>query len=324
MKAEDQTVQVETFHPNNNVHIIADSCADFAPEVVRALGIEVIEFPYIFDGKECFDDLYQKHTAHEFYDAMRRGAEPTTAAITPGRYYEIFENAAQKGTPTLYIGLTRGLSSSIDAARKAQEMIAQNYPDFELYVIDNKCPSAAAELLIMETVHQANLGMDARELAEWVKTARYFVRGYFTLDNFDALSKGGRMPAAAATLGGKLDIKPELSYDTSGALTLKRMCRGKKKALKAIIEEFKEHSDDIRSMPIGIMTSDAEKEGDFLEALLRREPGCEEIPVIRSSISPAIGAHVGPNMVAMVFWGSDRREKKSIAQHISKLVGGKK
>lgn len=313
----------EQFRAPSDVTIMADTCGDFNPEVVRALGIELIEFPYTIDGVEHLDNLFEDQSAHEFYNQMRHGTYPKTSAVTPGRYYEIFKEAAQKGRPTIYLAFTRGLSSSVEAAKTARDMIKEEFPDFELYVIDNKCPSAAAELLTMETVHQANLGMSAKDLADWVKEARYFVHGYFTLDSFDALARGGRMPAAAASIGSKLDMKPELSFDTSGALTLKKICRGKKKALKAIIEDFKEKSDGERSMPIGIMTADAEKEGDFLEALLRREPGCETIPVIRSSISPILGSHVGPNMVAMVFWGRDRREKKTLASHISSLLGNK-
>lgn len=317
----DAAALAKTFRPNPHVNIIVDSCGDFDPAIARALGVTMIGFPYVLNGEEHIDDLFQTISAHEFYEGMRHGDYPTTSAVTPGRYHEIFEEAAKKGVPSIYLGFTRALSSSIDAARTAAEMIRQEYPDFELYVVDNKCPSAATQLLVIEAVHQANLGATAKDLATWAEEARYFVHGYFTLDNFDALARGGRIPAAAASLGGKLDIKPELSYDESGALSLTRMCRGRKKALRAIIEDFREKSAGERSMPVGIMTADAEKDGDWLESLLRKEPGCEDIPVIRSSISPVIGSHVGPGMVAMVFWGSDRREDQGLSGRIASKVG---
>ena len=98
------------------------------------------------------------------------------------------------------------------------------------------------------------------------------------------------------------------------------MCRGRKKALRAIVEDFRTMSDGERSMPIGIITADAEKDGDWLEALLRREPGCEDIPIVRSSVSPVIGSHVGPGMVALVFWGKDRRESSSLSSRIASKV----
>ena len=103
---------------------------------------------------------------------MRAGEVATTAAVTPGHYLEVFERAAQQGTPTIYLAFTRGLSSSVDAARQAADMIREKYPDFELYVVDNLCPSAAAELLAIEAVHQAGNGLSAKELVEWIEEAR--------------------------------------------------------------------------------------------------------------------------------------------------------
>ena len=311
------------YHNDRKVNIIVDSCADFDPLVAHALDVTIIGFPYVVDGKEYIDDLWESLSAHDFYEAMRKGADVSTSAVTPGRYLEIFEEAAKKGVPTVYLGFTAGLSSSIHSAEEAAQLLKQDYPDFELYIVDNKCPSAAAELLAIEAVHQADLGASAKDLVAWAKEARYYIQGYFTLDNFDALAKGGRIPPQAAAIGGKLDIKPELSYDTMGALSLKRMCRGRKKAIRAMMDDFRDQFTGEYNLPIAIVSADAEKDADFLEGLVRHEPGCEDIAVVRSSISPVIGSHVGPGMVALIFWGKDRREKTSLADRIARKVGGK-
>lgn len=308
------------YHNKANVNIIVDSCADFAPEVVEALGVEVVSFSFVMGGQEHADDFWKSMSPHDFYERMRAGEVATTAAVTPGHYLEVFERAAQKGTPTIYLAFTRGLSSSVDAARQAADMIREKYPDFELYVVDNLCPSAAAELLAIEAVHQAGNGLSAKELVEWVEEARYYIQGYFTLDSFDALARGGRIPPAAATVGGKLDIKPELSYDLNGALTLRGMCRGRKKALRAILQDFRDNYSYDTSLPLAIVSTDAEKDADWLEKEVRKEKGCEDVTIIRSQVSPILGSHVGPGMVALVFWGTDRREKVSLTDRIARKV----
>ncbi len=305
-----------------NVRIIVDSTADYAPEVARQLGVEVIPFTYITPDGEQVDDLWASHDPHEFYETMRQNPDVyyTTSAVTPGRYYEHFERAAQDGMPTIYMGLPAGLSSSIDSARQAADMIREKYPDFELYILDNCCDSACGELLAIEVVHQASLGMSAEELYAWATDARYFVHGYFTLDNFNALAAGGRIPPAAANVGGKLDIKPELSFDLNGSLTLRGMCRGRKKALKAILQDFRENYSHDRSLPLAIVSTDAEKDADWLEKEVRKENGCEDLTIIRSQVSPILGSHVGPGMVALIFWGTDRREKLSLTDRITRKV----
>lgn len=314
------------YHATSNVNIIVDSCADFSPEVVRALGVEVVSFPFVMSDGEHLDDFWQTISAHDFYERMRQGETVTTSAVTPGRYLEVFEAAAEKGTPTVYLAFPRGLSSSVDAARQAADMVREAHPDFEIYVVDNLCPSAAAELLALEAVRQAANGLTAAELVKWAEEARYYVHGYFTLDSFDALARGGRIPPAAAQVGGKLDIKPELSYDLNGSLSLRGMCRGRKKALRAILSDFKANylgeAGGDGKLPVGIVSSDAEKDARWLAEQLRKEPGCEDLPIIFSSVSPVIGAHVGPGMVALVFWGRDRREALSLTDRLARRVRG--
>ena len=319
---EEVVKAVRAYKAKHNIHIIVDTCADFAPRVADRLGVEVLGFSYILNGEERTDDLWATISPHDFYETMRQGARVSTAAITPGRYLEVFERAAERGKPTIYLGFTGGLSSSIQCAEQAAEMVRAKYPDFELYVLDNLCPSSAAELLAVEAVRLAGHGLTAAELYEWAKESRYYIQGYFALDSLDALAAGGRIPPAAAQVGSKLDIKPELSYDLNGALTLCGMCRGKKKALKAIVQEFRDNFSHDLSLPVAIMTADAEKDGDWLESALRKEPGCESLMVIRSSVSPVIGSHVGPGMVACAFWGTDRREKVSLTDRIARKVRG--
>ncbi|MCH4082901.1 MAG: DegV family protein [Olsenella sp.] len=310
------------YHQRRNVRIIVDSTSDFAPPVVDQLGVEVIPFSYVGPDGEHVDDMWRTSDPHEFYEYMRKHPDVhfKTAAVTPGKYYEVFKRAAEEGTPTMYMGLSEGLSSSINAARQAAEMVKKEYPDFEIYVLDNKCDSAAGELLAIEVVRQAANGLSAKELYDWACDARYFVHGYFTLDSFDALAAGGRIPPAAANVGGKLDIKPELSYDTNGALTLRGMCRGRKKALRAILQDFRDNYAHDTTLPLAIVSTDAQKDADWLEKEVRKEKGCEDVAIIHSSVSPILGSHVGPGMVALVFWGTDRREKMSLTDRIARKV----
>ena len=322
-RAPEDVVSVgRAFHQRRTCRIIVDSSCDFAPEVLNRLGVDFIPFTYVTPEGEKEDDLWQSIDAHEFYETLRKNPDLhySTCAITPGRYLEIFEKAAQEGLPTIYLGLTAGLSSSIHNARQAADMVLAKYPDFELYIVDTRCDSAAGELLAIEVVRQATRGLTARELYEWAREARYFIHGYFTLDGFSALAAGGRIPPAAATVGGKLDIKPELSYDTNGALSLRGMCRGRKKALRAILNDFKENYAHDTSLPLAIVSTDAEKDASWLEKEVRKQEGCGSVTIIRSQVSPILGSHVGPGMVALIFWGNDRREKLSFTDKLARKV----
>ena len=227
-----------------------------------------------------------------------------------------------KVTQTQHPGFTAGLSSSYNSACQAADMVREQYPDFEIYVVDNCSPCGAAGLLALEAVRQRAAGLNARELAAWANEAKHYIHGFFTIDSLDALAAGGRIPPAAAQLSSKLDIKPEMSYDLSGSLTLVGVNRGRKKGLKSLVKSFKENYVLDPALPVGILTSDCEKDGDWLESTIRKEDGCAELTVLRASVGPTIGSHVGPGMVAIVFWGKNRTEKISLTDRIANRVRG--
>ena len=255
---------------SDRCRIVVDTCCDFSPEVAANLDVDILGFPFIIDGEERTDDIWSSMSPKEFYDRMRAGARVSTSAVSLGRYIEFFTECAKEGTPTVYLCFTSALSSSYNSACQAADAVRAEYPNFELYVVDNALPCATGELLALEAVRQRSAGLTAKQLVEWANEAKTYVHGYFTLESFDALAAGGRIPPAAAQLTAKLDVKPELSYDLAGSLSLIGVNRGRKKALKSILKSFRENYVPDRTMPIAIMTADAEKDGDWLEAAIRK------------------------------------------------------
>ncbi|MCD8317112.1 MAG: hypothetical protein LUB61_06905 [Eggerthellaceae bacterium] len=52
------------------------------PEVVNDKeGLDLLSFPYIMNGGTFDDDLFQHMKASDFYDSMKKGAEPTTSQV---------------------------------------------------------------------------------------------------------------------------------------------------------------------------------------------------------------------------------------------------
>lgn len=302
--------------------IVVDTCADFTPEIAATLDVDILGFPYIIDGEEFVDDIWSSVTPKEFYDKLRAGSKASTSAVSLGTYLEFFTKCAEEGTPTVYLCFTSALSSSYNSACNAAQQVRADYPGFELYVVDNSLPCSCGALLAMEAVRQRAAGLTARQLADWANEAKTYVHGYFTLDGLDALAAGGRIPPAAASLSSKLDIKPELSFDLSGSLSLIGVNRGRKKALKSLVKSFKENYELDPQLPLAIVSADAEKDADWLEAAVRKEPGCEDLTILRGSVGPTIGAHVGPGMVAIIFWGNNRADKISLTDRIANRVRG--
>ena len=279
-------------------HLIIDSCCDLPASVVRRPGVTLMKFPYTVDGGTFEDDLFESVSAEAFYGAMRKGAEPSTAQVTLQTLTDTFTAAAEEGTPA-------------------------EYPDFELHIVDTHLASVAEGLLVYEALVQHEKGMSAAELAAWAEEARCFVNEEFMVDDLEALRRGGRIPASVAVAGAALDVKPLLVIAEDGTLSLVGVARGRKKGIRQLAEYYKKNVDDAGQAHVAIVGhADCPKDAARLkEALEKEAPG---LLCLVCNIGPVIGSHVGADMLAVVFWGHDKRENLSVADRIARKVKGDK
>ncbi|HIW76929.1 MULTISPECIES: DegV family protein [Gordonibacter] len=300
-------------------NLIIDSCCDLPFELVDRDGVELIEFPYILSDGQHADDLYRTSSAHDFYEGMRKGEEPTTAQVPVPVFRDAFERAAKSGVPTVYLSFSSGLSGSFDAAALVRDQVLAEHPEAELHLVDTRLASVAEGLLVHEALRQRERGLTARELAQWAEEARNFVDAEFMVEDLEALRRGGRIPGSVAYAGSKLDVKPLLNIALDGKLSLSGVARGRKKGLKQLAEYFeRRRAEKGPGQVVVVAHADCAKDAERLkEALVKVD---DTVLILECNIGPVIGSHVGPGMVAVVFWGNDKREELSVADRIAKKV----
>lgn len=305
---------------NRKCNLIIDSCCDLPADLVESFHVDVMQFSFVMGDGEHLDDLWTSMKPHEFYQRMRKGEHPTTSQVPLAVIQKTLVKAAEVGEPTVFICFSRCLSGTFENVLTVWDEVKQQYPDFELHIVDSKLASAAEGLLVMEAVRQCDRGLTAAELAAWVKEARYYVHGYFTLADLATLHRGGRIPDMAAIAGAKLDIKPILTFDLDGRLVFFGAARGRKKSIKQLLQIFEDRFADNSPRTVMVVSADAEAEQKLLAEQLLKMP--KKLSLWQTSIGPVIGSHVGPDMLAIVFWGPDRREHMSLTDKIAKVISG--
>ena len=110
--------------------------------------------------------------------------------------------------------------------------------------------------------------------------------------------------AAAAAVGTMLQIKPLLHVDDEGKLRVAEKPRGRKQAIRTQIAHMKEGWTPEMGRLVVIGHGDCPEDAEQLrQAVLKEFPDAD----IRTAyIGPIIGAHTGPGMLALIYWGANR------------------
>ena len=291
-------------------NLILDSCCELPPDMLEREGVFLLNYVYTVDGRAHVDDMYQEQSPHDFFEAMRQGAQPQTSQLPVPVLTETFERAMASDRPAVFLSFASALTGTFDTARVVYDGLVEEHPGSQpIHFFDTKLASTAESLFVHEALRQWEKGLTAQEMLDWAQQAINHVNEIFVVDDMEALRRGGRIPSALAVIGSKLDVKPLLDIAVEdGSLRSCGIARGKKKAIKQMVGLFTklipEHDRDGRLVMVG--NADCPEDARRLEDMLRKTG--KNLQVMHLNIGPVIGSHVGPGMLALVFWGPDSRK----------------
>ncbi|PLR97655.1 DegV family protein [Bacillus sp. T33-2] len=278
------------------VKILADSACDLPLSFYENNNVTFFPLKVQIGGKE-FDDL-QTIQPKEVYNFIRGGQRPTTSQVSPAGFKEVFTEMARNGEEGIYIAFSSELSGTYQTSVMILEQVKEEYPDFNLSIVDTKGASLGYGLVVMEAAKLANDNMSKEEILEDVRFRSSHMEHLFTVDDLDYLAKGGRVTRTSAFLGGLLNIKPLLNVEDGKLVPIEKI-RGRKKLLRRIIEVMKERGARLEDQNIGISHADDEDTASEMKNLIEEAFNPREITI--TPIGAAIGSHTGPGTIAIFF-----------------------
>ena len=284
------------------VRIMTDNAANLPPELREQYNIREICLTYTVDGRLV--DGSAPFDGHDFYEALRRGAEVKTSMISPAAAREAIEPALAAGDDVLFLGISGGVSGTCWGVGLVAQELAAEYPGRRVQVLDTRGASLGEGLVVLEVAQLAQQGADMDAIVARAETLCGKMRQHFMVDDLKFLRRGGRLSGAAALAGTLLQIKPILQGDENGKIVVRTKERGRKKAMDTLIALYNELVED-KSAPVGISHAAAPAEALHLTTRLR-QIGCTG-PILSVCHEPVTGAHVGPGMLAVYFYSETWR-----------------
>lgn len=284
--------------------IITDSASDIPESIIKEYDLHVMPTPVTIEGKDYFDG--KTIFPDQFYEIQASGKEIKTYHINQYMFHEHFVPFAQRGDEVLYICFSTGIAGTYNAAKLAYEEVLEDYPDFQLTIIDSKCASVGYGLVVEHLLRMQRNGAPKDLLIEAAHFFCEHMEHAVTVVELDYLFKGGRLSRTSFLAGTVLDIKPIIIVDDNGSLKAVEKVRGWKKAQKRILDMVGEKGKNLEDQVIGVCYGMDREAYEYLIQEL-----CERYHVkgiLEARVGCAIGAHTGPGILGIVFLNDTREE----------------
>lgn len=285
--------------------IFSDVSLDIDRGFAKEHNVRYVPMEYML-GEETFycDAPESDEMMHNFYEKLRQTVPTRTSQIAPFHYVSIFEPYVKEKKQILYLSLSSGLSDTYESARMAVQMLSETYGEVHIEVVDSLGATGGMGLLTESACLNRDKGMSLSENAAWLRENAGRVNFWFKVEDLMYLKRGGRISAATAIVGTALNIKPILIINKEGKLDTVAKKRGDKLALKHIVERFAENFDASFGDVVYISCADCmETAGKLKQMVLELHPN---LTVRTTMLSPIIGAHTGPDMLALIYYGKTR------------------
>ena len=278
-----------------------DASADIDSKVFLEEDIRFIPMQYSLNEEmRESKGIESEELLKSFYDSQRSGELTKTTQITPYQYINFFSKLLNEGYSILYLSLSSGLSSTYQSAMLAASELNDEHKDEKVYVVDSLGATGGIGVLLELACKYRKEGKSIEENCALLNNAKLKLHHFFMVQDLMYLKRGGRVSGATAVVGTVLGIRPILKIDENGKLVNFAKRRGNKLALEELAKLFNENY-ELNDSPIYIVDGDAKELGDFLASEIKKL--IPEAVVKRNMLSPIIGAHTGPGLVAVCFIG---------------------
>lgn len=280
-----------------SVKVIGDSTSYIPIPLRDALDIKVAMLSSELDGVSYPDD---PDDCAAFYDALAKSSVmPTTSQPSVQAMVDLMEERVAAGHEVVGVFISQRMSGTYSTALLAKDMVLEQHPDAVIEVVDGRSNSMELGFAVLAAARKAAEGGSVDEVVAAAEDMTLHTRFLFTPLTLEYLKRGGRIGNASALLATLLQIKPVLTVVDGVTDTLAKV-RTLQKSHDLILETFAADIRDKGGLGEAYVhhIHDAEAGRAFAErvsAVVGREIEIRDI-------GPAIGTHVGPGTVGLVYW----------------------
>ena len=268
-------------------------------------GITLLPCDYTVDGvpEKYLGDL-DSFDGKRYYDMLREGKTVKTTLLNTALFTAHFRPVLRRGEDIICVCMSSNISGTYNAARIAAEELSEEFPERFIHIVDSKGCGFGNGLLAVHSARLSAQGMSAVQAAAVLDEEVGHMCQYFTVDDLNFLKRTGRVSGPTAMIATVLNIKPILYGTADGFIVSCAKVRGRRKSIDGLVEKYIEKAVDPGSRTVCISHGDCPEDAQLLAEKINAaaKPG----RLVICQHEPFSGAHVGPGMLGLFFYGKER------------------
>lgn len=283
--------------------VFADGTSNLPQKLLN--GISLLPCEYMIDGtpvtyKGDLDDF----DGHAFYDHLRSGQVVKTTLLNTELFLAHFTPLLQQGIDVIYVSMSSGISGTYNAAVAAAQELMAKFSDRFVHIVDSLGCGFGSGMLAIQAADLSRRGTSVREAAAILDAEVPHACQYFTVDDLNYLKRTGRVSGFTARIATVLNIKPVLFGDSTGHIISCGKTRGRRKAIEALAQKYREKRTGEKKPDVYISHGDCRADAEQLSDMVQTITPDASISICQHE--PFSGAHVGPGMLGLFFRGRER------------------
>lgn len=180
-------------------------------------------------------------------------------------------------------------------------MIARQWPDNHIRVVDSWSGSVGLGLIVRDAVRLAQAGLPLNEIATRLEARRQHIHVFILLKDLRYARMSGRVGRVQEMLASLLNVKPIIGVDEGALISLERV-RSQHKGFERMVALAAEQVGDT-PIQLGLSHALAPAEATELMALARSQLNCQDTFIADMAVSLAV--HFGPGTVGFATYPAE-------------------
>ncbi len=270
------------------IHFVVDSTFYLPKEYIKKNNIKIAGLKAMLDNK-TYEEIDKNNWSVFFEDLKKSKGFPKTTQPSPEEFTNIFNQIFTEDENAQIIVLT--ISLSLSGTFNVANLVAKNYTNKDIAVIDSYQTAQSSMLLLEELLELNKIGKTHAEIVEAALKLREKTMIQFVPTSLEYLRRGGRIGTISATIANVLNVKPLLAFK-SGVLKCYKRVIGINRAIVEMINNIPKNLKRIYVCYI--------HESEFISVVKEKVEALFNLKDVKVlEIGPVVGSHIGIGAVGV-------------------------